>query len=483
MSTTQVVVHSLEELPWDTDGNLDLNAARESTRVTPGTSKSPSAVDDDATSARIMIVDDEPVNIDVVIKYLRSFGYSEFVATTKPEEAMALLRESKPDLLLLDIMMPHTNGLELLRQIRSDGRLIHLPVIILTAYCDPSNRKQALERGVTDFLSKPIDPHELAPRIRNVLAAKAHHDNLLRYAKQLECDVHEKAKALDEARHSAERRYLAGRAEIATDVLHNVGNALNSVNVAVDLIGYTLKESRLPTVKQVAELLLANKAKIGKFMQKDKRGRVLPSYLDELADVLLGERETSLQEIDVLKRHLEHIKAVVATQQKYAKLCNVMEPTSLAELINDAKELLNSTLARRDVEIVHHETDAPTIMSDRQKLLQVLVNVLKNAIESCSETDSASNGRVEIRVGASQPNYVFIEIRDNGAGIAKENMAKLFGHGFTTKRSGNGFGLHSCANILKELGGTINAKSDGLNAGATFTINLPHEHKSEGAIT
>jgi two-component system sensor histidine kinase ChiS len=481
MSTTQVLHRSLDELSHDADGKSDANATTEKKIGAPCTSGNPLMLDEDRASARIMIVDDEPVNINVVVKYLRSFGYSDFVSTTEPQKALVLLRESKPDLLLLDIMMPQINGLELLRQIRSDGRWQSLPVIILTAYCDPSNRREALERGVTDFLAKPVDPNELAPRIRNVLAAKANQDKLLQYTKQLERDIHDKTEALVEARHKAEHRYLAGKAEIATDVLHNVGNALNSVNVAADLIAYTLRESRLPAVKQVADLLLANEKRIGKFMQKDERGQVLPSYLGELADALRQEREMSLREIDVLSKHLEHIKAVVATQQKYAKLCNVMEPTSIPELLDDAEELLGSSFTKHGVAVVRHEMDTPSIKTDRQKLLQVLVNVLKNAMESSSQTSSAPHGRVEIRLGVKQPNQVFIEIRDNGVGIAEANLAKIFTHGFTTKKAGNGFGLHSCANILSELGGTIKAESDGPNSGAIFTLKLPLVHESERA--
>lgn len=435
---------------------------------------------EDTTQARIMIVDDEPVNVDVVVKYLRGFGYSRFVTTTEPKQALALLRESKPDLLLLDIMMPELNGLELLRQIRGDGRWQFLPVIILTAYCDPENRRQALERGVTDFLSKPIDPNELAPRIRNVLAAKAHQDNLLQYAKQLESDVRKKSDELLEARYEAESRYQAGKAEIATDVLHNVGNALNSVNVAVDLVGYTLRESRLPALQRVAELMQANSKKIGKFMQKDQRGRVLPSYLAELSDALMNERELSLREIDVLHKHLEHIKAVVATQQKYAKLCNVMEPTSLVELLGDVEELLGAAVTNHCVRIVRHEMDAPPIKTDRQKLLQVIVNVVKNAIESSSEAHPDGGGRVELRIGTDDRGHAFVQVRDNGVGLTRETLANIFTHGFTTKADGNGFGLHSCANILKELGGAVQVDSDGPNTGATFTITLPIDDQPRG---
>ena len=138
--------------------------------------------------------------------------------------------------MLLDIVMPHVTGLDLLRQIRSTDRWQNLPVIILTAYCDPATKREALEAGATDLLAKPVDPHELALRVRNVLVARAFYDHVTKRADELECQVHQQSEELIAARRDAELRYIAGKAAIATDVLHNVGNALHSVNAGVGLV-------------------------------------------------------------------------------------------------------------------------------------------------------------------------------------------------------------------------------------------------------
>ena len=128
--------------------------------------------------ARVMLFDDEPAIIEVVKVYLDDAGYTDIVATTDASRAMALLRAAPPDIVISDLMMPDVNGFEILKQMRADQFLSHIPVIILTAFNDPENKLRALELGATDFLSKPVDPSELVLRVRNSLAIKLYQDHL-----------------------------------------------------------------------------------------------------------------------------------------------------------------------------------------------------------------------------------------------------------------------------------------------------------------
>lgn len=426
-----------------------------------------------------MMIDDEPLNGKVLKKYLGGIGYENFLMVTDSMQGLEMIRTHRPDLVLLDIMMPRLNGLDLLRQIRDEDSLRYLPVIIITAFCDSSNKLEALEAGANDFLTKPIDPYELAPRVRNVLAVKARLDHLMQCTEQLEKEVQHQTAELTAAQHASELRYMAGKAEIATDVLHNVGNALNSVNVAVNLLGYTLRESKAPSLKRAADLLRDNEDGLVRFLTKDERGRLLPSYLTELADALLRERESLLHEIDLLTRHLEHINAVVATQQKYARPCQVEEPVELTDLLRDAEELLGSSFAKHSVDLVCDCSGVQPLHTDKQKLLQVLINLLKNAVQSAWRAHDGTGGRVHVLAKCDGPDHIWIEIRDNGVGITPGDRKKLFSHGFTTKEDGSGFGLHSCANIMKELGGSIEMHSDGPGCGATFTLRVPAEPRQE----
>jgi putative two-component system response regulator len=120
------------------------------------------------TRAKIMVVDDEPTNVKLVQRFLELDGYERFVTTTDARRALQMARDEQPDCILLDLMMPHVSGLEILDKLRADPDLALIPVIFLTAVTDSAVRRDALQRGATDFLNKPIDPYELAPRVANV---------------------------------------------------------------------------------------------------------------------------------------------------------------------------------------------------------------------------------------------------------------------------------------------------------------------------
>ena len=145
--------------------------------------------DESVHSSKIMIVDDEPINIKVARKYLKLEGYENFVVTTDSREAMALVEKEQPDVILLDIMMPHVSGLDILAALRADARWQHLPVVILTAANDQATKRRALDLGASDFLAKPVDPTELIPRMHNVLVVKRHHDHMQKYSHELEAEV------------------------------------------------------------------------------------------------------------------------------------------------------------------------------------------------------------------------------------------------------------------------------------------------------
>lgn len=147
-------------------------------------------------SSRVMIVDDEPINVKLAKKLISELGYSEFVTLTDSREAMDTLRQEQPDLLLLDLMMPHLSGLDILNQMQSDETLRQIPVIMLTASADRDTRLEALECGATDFLAKPVDPAELALRTKNALLMRSYQTRLLSHAKTLEQTVRTRTREL-----------------------------------------------------------------------------------------------------------------------------------------------------------------------------------------------------------------------------------------------------------------------------------------------
>jgi signal transduction histidine kinase len=263
----------------------------------------------------------------------------------------------------------------------------------------------------------------------------------------------------------------AGMAEIATNVLHNVGNVLNSVNVSASLLAERINNPKSSGVARVASLLKDHTADLGAFISSDERGRHLPAYLAQLADQLQTDKRVALEELASLRENIEHIKDTVNMQQSYAKLCGVTETVAVAALVEDGLRMNAGALARHGITLRREIAELPPITVDKHKVLQILVNLVRNAKYACDESGRADK-TMTIRVEGDDER-VRISVADNGIGIRAENMSRLFTHGFTTRASGHGFGLHSGALTARELGGALTASSDGPGCGATFTLELP----------
>jgi signal transduction histidine kinase len=263
----------------------------------------------------------------------------------------------------------------------------------------------------------------------------------------------------------------AGMAEIATNVLHNVGNILNSVNISASLVIERVKQSKGPGVSRLAALLKEKGSAVADFIAHDERGKRIPEYLTSLGEQLLGDQKMALEELASLRDNLEHIKDTVAMQQSYAKLCGVTETIAVAELVEDSLRLNAGAFVRHGVALCREFGEVPPITVDKHKVLQILVNLVRNAKYACDES-GRSDKLLTLRIEKA-PAGVRICVIDNGVGIPAENMSRLFTHGFTTRVDGHGFGLHSGAIAAQELGGSLRVMSDGPGCGATFILELP----------
>jgi len=272
---------------------------------------------------------------------------------------------------------------------------------------------------------------------------------------------------------------LAGRAEVATSVLHNVGNVLNSVNVSADLATTRVKNSRLSDLQRVVSLLQANESNLAAFFGDDDRGKRLPGYLEKLARQVSVDQQQVLAELADLKKGIDHIKDIVAMQQNYARLGGVADVISVASLVEDSLRLNEGAMMRHGIVLRREFEDVPTIVVDKHRVLQILVNLIRNAKHAC-EAANGDEKVVTVRISASTVG-VRIAVQDNGVGIAPENLTRIFNHGFTTKKDGHGFGLHSGALTAREIGGDLRAESMGLGRGAVFTLDLPFAPPAGGA--
>lgn len=265
---------------------------------------------------------------------------------------------------------------------------------------------------------------------------------------------------------------LAGMAEVSTSVLHNVGNVLNSVNTSVYIINQSFSTSPLINLEKTIELLGQHQADIGSYLTADDKGKMIIPYLKSYIDVTKKTYENIHHEINMLSANLEHILAIISTQQTMSSFAGFNEVINLSELIQNAILISMSTVSNDMIKLVTNYQETKLINIDRVKLLQIIVNIIKNATEALFESKNTEK-ILQINVFAKDKDYFCIEISDNGCGIDSENINKIFTHGFTTKKKGHGFGLHNCIISAKEMGGTITVESLGSNKGSTFFITLP----------
>ncbi len=261
----------------------------------------------------------------------------------------------------------------------------------------------------------------------------------------------------------------SGMAEVATGVLHSVGNVLNSLGVSASLMQSQLRDSRVGNVQRIATLLAEPGGKLGTFLENDERGKQMPAYLTQLGENLTAENQRLQTEAAAIAAHVGHIRNIVAAQQTYARRGGVTEAVELAELLDNAVAIHFTDMTDLIVRREYEPLAALTI--DRHKLIQILGNLLSNARHALKDHAHVRR-QLTLRVRRHDEKTIAIEIQDSGMGISADVLGRLFEFGFTTKKDGHGFGLHTSAILAKELDGELIAFSDGPGTGARFVLRL-----------
>jgi signal transduction histidine kinase len=396
--------------------------------------------------ARVLVVDDSPEMLAYISELLQDG--CDVATAGDGEQAWALLQRLPADLVVSDVMMPVLDGFGLTARIKASACLSHLPVILLTARGGTGASVSGLQTGADDYIAKPFSPAELKARVHAAL-------RMVRVQAELRDKSHQ-----------------AGMAQIATNVLHNVGNVLNSVNVSAGLISGKLLASKLPGLGKAVRLMNDHAGDLGRFMALDEKGRQLPIYLDRLAQTLAAEQQGMAEELSQLTKGIDHIREIVATQQSYAGADRVAEPVPIGDLVDDALRMNIGALARHQVTVVKQFAEVPLLSLDRHRMLLILINLISNAKYAMDGMPDQEH-QITLQVDMSDDHTLRIRVADNGQGIAPGNMTRIFAHGFTTRKGGHGFGLHSCALAAKEMGGRLTAHSDGPGRGAAFVLEVP----------
>jgi signal transduction histidine kinase len=298
----------------------------------------------------------------------------------------------------------------------------------------------------------------------------------------------DKRLAAEQAKEKLQQQLLvasrqAGMAEVATGVLHNVGNVLNSVNVSAGLLTDKIAKSKVTSLNKATAMIQENRAKVGEFLTIDPRGKLLPDYLVQLGGMLSAEQDAMAKELSLLTASVDHIKQIVAAQQSFAKNVDTSETFDVAAVFEDAVRLNMMSLERHRIEIVRRFGRCGAVTADRHRVLQILVNLMSNAKQAL---DRNTNGTRQITLSCNEIEengraMARISVTDTGIGIASDHLPKIFSHGFTTRSDGHGFGLHSAAIAAQQMKGKLAAASDGLGKGATFTLTIPLVQEMESS--
>ena len=594
---------------------------------------------------RILIVDDEPVNRQVLVNHLSLQKYNIVEASGGPEALRIINRGGPCDLVLLDIMMPRMSGYEVCRKLRERYPMQELPVIFLTAKDRVSDLVGGFSSGANDYLTKPIEKAELLSRVKThlelldlhrgleakvaertaelkqknielaskfqeletldsivkainrevefhkvthtlleqgrVLFPKAEkgaflvldpHENVFRFVAAVGYDIcsleqiaftreeverryaedrvqieqgvyltqhfdqiradepdndlpmprsmiamtiplngelagflildnmndpdafHRsdikklmrfrehavsavaKAKTLNDL-VVTQREYLevartAGMAEIATNVLHNVGNALNSVKTASHCIQETSKERKWLGLLSKIVNLMQTQDDLGDFFTNDERSNRIPQALDTVYRNLNDQNHELNTETARLVDQVRSIDNVLQEQQKYSNESTaILEKVNLNQLIEESLAYKAYWLQDQNLELVRDFGSLLPVNVEKAKFRRILVYLLQNASEAIAEMDR-EDGRIILKT-ESLEDGVYVEITDNGVGIPDESSKRVFAHGFTTKQQKAGFGLHYCANAMTEMNGSIKVHSDGLDKGTTARLYFP----------
>lgn len=265
----------------------------------------------------------------------------------------------------------------------------------------------------------------------------------------------------------------AGMAEVATSVLHNVGNVLNSANVSLEIASSKVRQLRSSGLTRLADLLKAQAADLPGFIATSPQGKQLPTFISQLAEHFTAEQALVLDELKSLRANVEHINEIVSMQQSYASAGGFVEVLPLHDIVEDAIRMNTGALDRHGAELGRDfDFSLPPVPVDRHRVLQILVNLIRNAKYAMDDHDGPHKF-LTIRTERTNRHTATISVIDTGIGIPLENMTRIFAHGFTTRANGHGYGLHSSALAAKEMGGSLHAQSPGLGHGATFTLELP----------
>lgn len=455
----------------------------------------------------ILLADDNPDVRSYIISLIQD-SY-EIIEVENGKRALEAIYKYNPQVILSDVMMPEINGFQLTKKLKADPKVKNIPIILITAKAGKEAVVDSFEVGADDYLSKPFSAEELKARIGAALRTRKDYlkieelnaelskivFELTQSKERLEASNNELQEEIEERKKLEEKNSKlnnelviaarhAGMADIAASVLHNIGNALNSVSTSTTLVSQKIAASKVSNLMEISKLLEQHESDMNAFITNDPQGQRIPSYLLKLSEIWRNDKEYLSEEINTIQKGIIHIKEIINKQNSLSKVLGANDSIIITNLIEDALTLNKTIYSNIDINIKRDFKPIKEVVTDRVKLLQIFVNLIKNSIESIIEQDP-EHKEIILSVQQQDDTYFSIQLGDNGVGIKEEHLEKIFSFGFTTKKEGHGFGLHSSAISIQDMGGKLSVASDGIGKGATFSIALPYQplkkedHKNE----
>lgn len=438
------------------------------------------------TKSLILIVDDNIQNLKYLSNLLALNEY-EPAEKTGGREALQFLKEKTPDLILLDIMMPEMDGYEVCEKIRENPLTSEIPIIFLTAKTEIEDIIKGLEMGAVDYITKPFHSKEFLLRCKTQLELyqtrkklklsneilRLKEERISQLNQMLSGQIEKKTEELECVREEiVQQEYKSRIADITTGTLHNVKNLLNSVLTSADIVMDNMINSKASEAfRKANQLLRENLDNIEDFIKNDPKGKKLLEYYLSIEETAHLETRYLNAELNRITEKLDAIKKIVSVQQEYGRSSPNIEEVDINETIETALMMQAEILDKNRIDVNKSLEPVPVLSLSQPKLLHLMINLIKNAKDALEDVPEDER-RLIIRTTADE-NGTTVLFRDTGSGIAPENLNRLFSHGFTTKKHGHGYGLHSCKTYAEDMGATLTAESEGEGKGACFTLFFP----------
>jgi CheY-like chemotaxis protein len=416
---------------------------------------------------RVLVVDGSKFLRQMVGRYLQDEEITIIEAETG-EQAYARLQHRDIHVVITDLDLPDMTGNVLCRMVRRDLGLENIPFVAMIEEKKRDRLMGVFQAGMTDYLVKPFGKEELMARLLACL------ETIRAFRREIEAseERHKLSRGLAE-----DQIRIAGMAEIASSVIHNIGNVLNSLCVSCYQLSNEVSNSKVQQLLMAQELLLDHRDNLTDFIENDQRGRHLPEYLAQCGERVRKEQSKLAREIDEISTKVELMKDIIDVQQAQAKGSREWETTRLEDVAVDALRIISSSIEKHQINVIKRFACNKYIKTQRVTLTHIVINLIKNAVEAMRESENG--GQLELITGEDKKGHVFLRIRDSGSGIDGAHLTDIFRHGFTTKNDGHGFGLSYCARMIGVLGGDLVVDSQGLGKGAAFEITFAPRHVSE----